>query len=80
MIPRGCTDKYQPLDYRFCGALKSEGRSYLNHKISDEILELFDMEKNEFKGLPKICTSIDKKESAVLLEQLWKKSKTRKYC
>ena len=65
------TEKYQPLDHRLFGCLKTKSRSFMNFRTASGLLDLFDPDKREFRGELPEPNPVDKKEATAILDMEW---------
>lgn len=70
-IPKGLTSKYQPLDVGVNAIIKEEQKSFINHEAIDEIMNLFDSQKGQFKDQIPILKAISKQVASNVLFCIW---------
>ncbi|KAK8864948.1 hypothetical protein M9Y10_010475 [Tritrichomonas musculus] len=70
-VPEGLTRIFQPLDHRVFEVLKNQKRSFLNMKIVEDILQLFNPDEGELKKRVKPIILMSKKGAVAMLECSW---------
>lgn len=66
-VPKGLTAKYQPLDLKLNGNIKSQQKKFMNCKATKEIMDFFDVHKGQFDGEIPLLNNISKQEAAEVL-------------